>query len=102
MTPVAVAPSTLSNQAVEVIEAKETTKSNDDDDEAQSLLSSLRKFIEKKKLVKSIEKTLTSVLNRIEKVVSPVDTPVDIQQRTKILCKFFDDEFTTLTNVASI
>ena len=38
----------------------------------------------------------------MEKVVSPVDTPTDIQQCTTILCKAFDDEFTTLTNVASI
>ena len=38
----------------------------------------------------------------MEKVVSLVDTLVDIQQWIIILCKAFDNEFTTLSNVASI
>lgn len=38
----------------------------------------------------------------MEKTVSPIDTPANIQQRATNLCKAFDDEFTTLTNVATI
>ena len=56
----------------------------------------------RKKTVKCTEKTLTSVLDRMEKIVSPVDTPADIQQHAVILCKAFDDELSTLSNVATI
>lgn len=74
----------------------------DEEDEAQNITSSLSKFLEKKKSVKSIEKTLTLVLDRMEKIVSPIDTLVDIQQRTTILCTSFNDEFSTLSIVATI
>ena len=47
---------------------------SDDYAEAQNLISSLSKLFEKKKSIKSIEKTLTSVLDRLEKIVSFVDT----------------------------
>ena len=68
----------------------------------KNLISSLSKFHEKEKLFNSIMKTLTLVFNRIEKLASPIDTPIDIQYCVAILCKVFDDEFTTLTNVAPI
>ena len=74
----------------------------DEEDEAQNLISSLSKFLEKKKSIKSIEKNLTSVLDRLEKTISLVDTPTNIQHREAILCKTFDNEFTTLTSVATI
>ena len=41
-------------------------------------------------------------MDRLKKIVSPIDTPTDIQQRVAILCKNFGNEFTTLTNVATI
>ena len=37
----------------------------DEEDEVKNLVSSLRKFLEKKKLVKSLEKTLTKVLDKM-------------------------------------
>ena len=49
----------------------------DKEDEAQNLISSLSKFLEKKKSVKSIEKTLTLVLDRLEKTISSMDTFVE-------------------------
>lgn len=49
-------------------------------DEAWNLIYSLSKFLEKKKLVKSIEKNLTSILERLEKMVIPIDTSAYIQQ----------------------
>ena len=55
------------------------TMQYDDEVEAQNLISSLSKLFEKKKLVKSIEKTLISILDRLEKIVSFVDTSIDIQ-----------------------
>ena len=75
---------------------------SNEEDEAKNLISSLRKLIEKNKSVKSLEKTLTIVLDKMEQVVSPVDTPTNIQQCTTIFCKAFDDEFSTLMNVATI
>ena len=41
-------------------------------------------------------------MDRLEKIVSYVDTPIDIQQKVAILCKTFDNEFKMLTNVATI
>ena len=52
---------------------------SNEEDEAKNLISSLRKLIEKKKLVKSLDNILTTVLDKMEKVVSRVDTLVDIQ-----------------------
>ena len=75
---------------------------SDEEDEVRNLISSLSKFLEKKKSIKSIEKTLTTILDKMEKIVSPVDTSIDIQQCATILCKAFDDEFTTLMDVATI
>lgn len=95
----ATTPSTPPTQAAVVIVA---AVQPDEEDEAQIFISSLSKFFEKKKSAKSIEKALTSVLDRMEKTVSPVDTPADIQQWATILCKAFDNEFTTLTDVVSI
>ena len=53
---------------------------SDDEVQAQNLISPLSKLFEKKR-IKSLEKTLTLVLDRLEKIVSSVDTTVDIQQR---------------------
>ena len=75
---------------------------SNEEDEANNLISSLRKLLEKRKLVNSLEKTLTTILDKMQKVVITIDTPIDIQQRTTILCKAFDDEFSTLINVATI
>ena len=52
---------------------------SDEEDEVQNLISSLSKFLEKKILVKSIENTLTSILDRTKNIVSPIDTPTNIQ-----------------------
>ena len=75
---------------------------SDEEDEAKNLISSLRKLLERNKSVKSLEKTLTIVLDKMEKAVSPIDTLADIQQRATVLCKAFDDEFSTLMNVTTI
>ena len=48
-----------------------------------------------------MEKTLTIVLDRIEKIVRLVDTPSNVQQREVVLCKVFDEEFTNLINVST-
>ena len=48
-----------------------------------------------------MEKTLTIVLDRIEKLVKPVEKPTNVQQCTEVLYKFFDEEFTNLTSVAT-
>ena len=74
---------------------------SDDEAEAQNLISSLRKLFEKKKSIKSLEKTLTTILDRIEKIVRPIDTPSDVQQHAIVLCKVFDEEFTNLASVAT-
>ena len=57
--------------------------------------------MEEKKLVKSVEKTLTSVLDRLQGIIRPIDTPTDVQQHATILCKVFDEEFRNLSNVAT-
>ena len=48
-----------------------------------------------------MEKNLTTILDRIEKIIRPVDTTSDVQQRAIVLCKVFDEEFTNLANVAT-
>ena len=35
-------------------------------------------------------------------IVSSMDTSIDVKQRATIVCKTFDNEFTTLTNVATM
>ena len=52
---------------------------SDDESEVQTLLSSLRKLLEKKKSVKSIKKTLASVLDKMQSIVKPIDTPTHVQ-----------------------
>ena len=76
-----------------------TAVQSDDEVEAHNLISSLSKLFEKNKLVKYLEKTLTSVLNHLEKIVSSIGTTIDIQQWAAILTKAFDNEFTTHTDV---
>ena len=51
---------------------------SNDDVEVQNLISSLSKLYEKQKSVKSLEKTLTSILDRLAKIVSFVDNFGDI------------------------
>ena len=48
-----------------------------------------------------MEKTLTIVLDRIEKIGKLVEKPIDIQQHMEVICKIFDEEFTNLTSVAT-
>ena len=47
--------------------------------EAQNLISSLRKLLEKNNSIKSIENTLSSVLDKTQGIIRPVDTPTDVQ-----------------------
>ena len=54
---------------------------SDDEVEVLNLISSLSKLFEKKKSVKSFKNTLTSVLERLQKIVSSVDTTIDIEQQ---------------------
>ena len=57
--------------------------------------------MEKKKSVKSIEKTLSSILDKLQGIIRPIDTPSNVQQCVAIVCKIFDEEFTNLSNVAT-
>ena len=52
---------------------------SDDESKAQTLLSSLSKLLEKKKYVKTMEKTLAFVLDKMQSIITPVDTPTDVQ-----------------------
>ena len=45
---------------------------------------------------------LTSILDRLEKTISSLDTSAIIQQKATIMCKTFDNEFTMLSNVAIV
>ena len=74
-----VAPSTPPTQTVVVV------VQSDEEDDVKNLISSLRKFLEKRKSVKSIEKTLSLVLNKIEKVVSLM-TPLQIFNSIQKFC----------------
>ena len=60
-------------------QAPTLTVPSNDEVEAQNLLSSLSKLFEKKKSIKSMEKTLTIVLYKLEKLVKPVEKPTSIQ-----------------------
>lgn len=63
-------------------------------------MSSLSKLIEKKKIVKPLEKTLNKVLDRMhKKIISTIENQ-DLQSKAKELVKTFDEEFTTLAEVA--
>ena len=67
---VTVSPSTPSAHIVQV--------PSDDECEAQTLLSSLSKFLEKKS-VKAIEKTLVLFLDKMQSIIRPIDTPTNVQ-----------------------
>lgn len=75
---------------------------SDDDDDHKGSMSSLRKLLEKKKLVKSLERTLTKVLDKMQKTIHRTITNPDLQTKAKELVKYFDEEFTTFSKIALV
>ena len=69
----------LSITPLEVALVASTYAHLDDEVDAHSLISSLRKLFEKNKFVKSLEKTLNSILDRMAKTMPPIIAKFDIQ-----------------------
>ena len=65
-------------------------------------MSSLSKFFENNKLVNSLEKTLTEVLDRIKWTVTTNVANLDFQSKAKELVKIFDEYFTNLEKVSLV
>lgn len=64
-------------------------------------MSSLRKLFKKNKSIKSLEKTLTKVLEQMHKTVTTTIVNPNLQSKAKELVQTFDEEFTTLSEAAS-
>ena len=64
-------------------------------------MDTLRKLFEKNKTVKSLEKTLSKVLECIQKITSTTIANLDLQDKEKHLVKTFDEDFTNLAKVVA-
>lgn len=73
-----------------------TTKGDDQND----LISSFSKLIQKKNIVKSLQRTLMEVTNRLHSTLAVQHIEVDPKQRAHVVLKSFDEEITNLLNVA--
>lgn len=75
--------------------------SRDDDDDQLGLISSLRKLFEKNKKVKSLERTLGEVSNKMQEFLSIMIIDIDPQKRVVELISAFESELTQLEKVVA-
>ena len=71
-----------------------------DDDDQFDLISCLTKLIEKNKKVKSLQRTLMEVTDRLHNTLAAKHIEENPEQRAKVVVKYFDDEFIDLLSVA--
>lgn len=70
------------------------------DDDQIDLISSMRKLIEKNRKVKSLQRTLMEVIEKLHNTLVVQHTESDLEQRAQAVLKSFDEEFSNLLNVA--
>lgn len=71
-----------------------------DDDDQNYLISSLSKLLQKNKTVKSLQRSLIEVTNKLHSTLTVQRTELDPELRAQAVLKYFDEEFTNLLNVA--
>ena len=96
-----VAPTTL-YVAILVASPSTTIVVTSEDEDQKCLMSTLSKLFEKNKLVKSFEKTLIEVLEKMQKIVTTTIAIPNLQLKAMELVKTFDKEFITLAKVAPV
>lgn len=96
-----VTPIPIVTPIIGVIVKEKLVPLDDDDDDHKGLMSSLRNLFENRKYVKSLEKKLTKILDRIQKIVTTMVANLDLQVNARKLVNIFDEHFTTLVEVAS-